>query len=457
MPTSQLIKLVQDSLDSTMPYIAMYIAAASAVCTLAMAADAFIAFRTKMYWLPCNYFSLTVLAVAMKLPLDLTALDLSVNDKFARISSLVLMSTAVSNFMTSLGSMEDNEIVLNMAALGILVVTIAGNVCIHIAKIHSFEPRLYLFLPQQIATVVIMLLFLTMLCCMSLMVPGAKRYIGLRYNEMHKSVSKNRQVEWGKFSSEELENMVKGYWVMAQTSSPQFVLARSAISSVSGVLCLFTALFLVQVWFVRNRLEAHASGSNFNLAYLDSNYGPSVYWILAIQTIGVVMGTLAPVLRWLAALWFKISETEGRSFRDELKVDKYWTWRLEEWRDSPLPFHVQNRVCKKILRDVLRFVLNLCIGVQILFVSAGKLVLFISSRFGSAVFFCFCKNKRPVSTGAQVDFSQYVLLEGEPRLPYKILKNICNEADKLTCVGEEKQPRNLIQLLKKSSNFKGVG
>ncbi|XP_047964915.1 uncharacterized protein LOC125209356 [Salvia hispanica] len=355
--------------------------------------------------------------------------------------------------------MEDNEIVLNMAALGILVVTIAGNVCIHIAKIHSFGRRLNLFLPQQIVPVVIMLLFLAMLCCMSLMVPGAKRYIGLRYDEMHKSVSKNRHVEWGRFSSEGLENMVKGYWVMAQTSSPQFVLARSAISSVSALLCLFTALFLVQVWFVRTSLVAHASGSNFNLAYLDSNYGPSVYWILTVQTIGVAMGTIAPVLRWLAASWFMISEAERSSFRDELKVDKYWTWRLEEWRDRPLPFHVQNRVGKRILRDVVRFVLNFCIGVQILFVSAGKLVLFISSRFGCVVFFCFCKNKkRPVSVGAQVDFSQYVLLlEGEPWLPYKILKNICNEADKLTRVGEEKQPRNLIQLLKKSSNFKGVG
>ncbi|XP_042038177.1 uncharacterized protein LOC121784059 [Salvia splendens] len=217
--------------------------------------------------------------------------------------------------------------------------------------------------------------------------------------------------------------MVKGYWVMAQTSSPQFVLARYSVSSLSGVLCLFTALVLVQDWFVRNRLVAHAS--SFNLAYLGSSYGPSVYWILTVQT----MGTIAPVLRWLAASWFKIAETERRSFRDELKVDKYWTLRLEEWRDRPLPFHVQNRACKKILRDVVRFVLNFCIGVQILFVSAGKLVLFISSRFGSASLGCPIKSSRTSAT----------------------------RADRLTCVGEEKQPRNLIQLLKKSSNFKGVG
>ncbi|XP_047953209.1 uncharacterized protein LOC125199099 [Salvia hispanica] len=231
----------------------------------------------------------------MKLPLDLTTLDLSVNDKFARISSLVLMSTAMSNFMTSLGSMEDNEIVLNMAALGILVVTIAGNVCIHIAKIHSFGRRLNLFLPQQ-------------------------------------------------------------------------------------------------------------------------------------------------------------------SFRDEVNVDKYWTWRLVEWRDRSLPFQVQSRVCKKLLRDAVRFVLNFCIGAQILVVLAAKLVLFLSARFGIAVLLCLRKNERPVLAGAYVNFRQYVLLlEGEPQLPNKILENICNEADELIKGGEKRQPENLIQLLKKSSNFNGLG
>ena len=60
--------------------------------------------------------------------------------------------------------------------------------------------------------------------------------------------------------------------------------------------------------------------------------------------------------------------------------------------------------------------------------------------------------------GAHVGFNQYViLLEGEPQLPSKILKNICNEADKLIKVGQKNQPKNLIQLLQNSSNFNGVG
>ncbi|XP_047941835.1 uncharacterized protein LOC125188820 [Salvia hispanica] len=477
-PDEEYPNIVQKSLDSTTPWIGMYIAAASAVCTLAMAVDAFIGFRRKKYWIPCKYFSLnafslTLLAVAMKLPLDLTTLEKSSGDIIARMSSLVLMSCCMSNFMTSLGAMESTEIVLNMAALGILVLTIAGNVCIHLVQMRSFPLILYVLLSQHVISAVIMLIFLAMLCSVSLLVPGAKRYIGLKYNEMHKSVSK-RQVEWGRFSSDELENMVKGYWVMTQTSSPQFVLARSAISSISGLLCLFTGVSTIPLPFVLARFPIKGftlddngtkNSTIISLVFHVSDYGWSVDCISVIQITGVAMGTIAPLLRWLAASWFKICEIERKSFRDEVKVDKYWTWRLVEWRDGSLPFQVQNRVCKKLLRDAVRFLLNFCIGVQILLVSAAKLVLFLSARFGSAVFLCFCKNKRPVlvggsefGEGAQLDFRQYViLLEGEPQLPSKILKNICSEADKLIKVGEKKQPKNLIQLLKMSSNFKGVG
>ncbi|KAG6384806.1 hypothetical protein SASPL_153625 [Salvia splendens] len=455
---------VQDSLDSTMPWIGMYIAAASAVCTLSMAADAFIGFRSKKYWLPCKYFSLnafslTLLAVAMKLPVDLTSLETTSKEKQTRISSLVLMSTAMSNFMTSLGSMDNNEILLNMAALGILVITIAGNICIHLVQMRSFQYMLYVLLPQQVTSAVIMLLFLVMLCCMSLMIPGAKRYIDLKYNEMHKSVS-NRQVEWGRFSRDELENMVKGYWVMAATSSPQFVLARSAISSISGLLCVFTALFLVQAWFVKYGSSMDTDSTNntgpiVSTVFLTSDYGWSVNWILIIQSLGVAMGTIAPLLRWFAASWFKIYEMERTSLGDELMVENYWTWRLVEWRDRLIPFQVQNRVSKKLLRDAVGFVLNFCIGVQILFVSAGKLVIFLSARFGSSV---LRVGRSESSDGTQVDFRQYVLLlEGEPQLPTKVLENICNEADRLIKTGEKKQPKNLIQLLKRSSKFDGVG
>ncbi|KAL0356115.1 UNVERIFIED_CONTAM: hypothetical protein Sradi_4058400 [Sesamum radiatum] len=212
---------VQAQLDSPMPWIGMYVAAASALCSVAMIVDAFSGFRGRKFWLPCKYFSLnafslTVLAVSMKLPVDFTNSTLGINDKLARISGLVFMSTAMGNFMTSLG-WEDYDIVLNLAALGILVITVAGNVCIHIAQMRRFDE--IDILAEDLGSTVFMILLLVTLCSSAVMVPTAKRYIESGYQEMHKRVS-NEKVEWGKFTIDELRVVVRKYWVMAETGSP---------------------------------------------------------------------------------------------------------------------------------------------------------------------------------------------------------------------------------------------
>ncbi|KAG8379325.1 hypothetical protein BUALT_Bualt07G0076600 [Buddleja alternifolia] len=83
-----------------MPWIALYIAAASLVCTLAMAADIINGFRQKMLWFPSKYFSvtatsLTLLAVAMKLPTDLNTNLFYQEDWFSKLTGLIFMSTAM--------------------------------------------------------------------------------------------------------------------------------------------------------------------------------------------------------------------------------------------------------------------------------------------------------------------------------------------------------------------------
>lgn len=59
---------------------------------------------------------------------------------------------------------------------------------------------------------------------------------------------------------------------------------------------------------------------------------------------------------------------------------------------------------------------------------------------------------------ATTDFSHYVLLlEGEPKLNRRTLKNLCMEMDRLIQKSEKKQSKNLISLLHKSSaRFDGV-
>lgn len=106
---------------------------ASLICALAMAADTIHGFRGKKHWFPSKVFSLnatslTMLAVAMKLPVDLTTRMYAATDRLAKICSLAFMSTAMANFMTSLGSMEDKDMLMNVTALAILVVTVVVQV-----------------------------------------------------------------------------------------------------------------------------------------------------------------------------------------------------------------------------------------------------------------------------------------------------------------------------------------
>ncbi|GKA90130.1 hypothetical protein Tco_0811942 [Tanacetum coccineum] len=69
----------QNRYSEPMPWIGIYIASASLVCILAMAADLLHGLRNRKLWFPCNYFtlnaaSLSVVAVAIKLPMDINNL-----------------------------------------------------------------------------------------------------------------------------------------------------------------------------------------------------------------------------------------------------------------------------------------------------------------------------------------------------------------------------------------------
>ncbi|KAL9155668.1 hypothetical protein ABFS82_09G020100 [Erythranthe guttata] len=439
---------LHDKLDEPTPWIGLYIATTSLVCTLAMAADASIGFRSKELWFPCKYFtlnafSLTLLAVTMKLPLDLTSFTIQDDDKLARISSLVFMSTAMANFTTSLWSMTDNEIVLNLAALALLVLTVFGNVAVHIMHLLHFYD-VHSIMEEQIVCAVFMLFLLLTLCFSAVMLPTAKRQIHLAYCETRRKISNDKKVVWGNFSDGELKIAVTRYWVMAQTGSSQFVIARSVTCVASGLMCLLMGLTLLQVETRKFSYEGKVS----------SNYKWSIKLILLVQTIGVAVGGIAPVIRWFVAARFKSSKIGHRSFRDELKVESYWTERLVQWRDRPVPLKIRHHIYRKLLHHAKGLLLNSCIRVQITIVWASKLVLLISALCVKQLMSCFhyIRNLK-----ASCYSNGYVLLlEGESQLPQKTLRNICNEVDKLIRRGKKKQWKNLIDFLNKSGNFNGV-
>ncbi|KAL2515321.1 hypothetical protein Fot_29292 [Forsythia ovata] len=463
---------VQRQLEAPMPWIGMYVAAASLICSLAMAADVFHGFRTKKLWFPSKYFtinaaSLSLLAVVMKLPVDLTTRMWVVTDRLAKVSSLIFMSTAMGNFTTSLGSMNDKEILLNLTALCILVITVLANVCIQIIQVRHFLGGREMFAEEIIASIFILLL-LVMLSATAIMVPTTKRYLELKYQELLKLASEEelvQAVEFEKITTDKLRAMIKKYWVMAETSSPQFVIVRSVTCSTSGVICLLIAFILV---------EAHARMAieYRTFSRTASSYGWSTIWIVLAQSAGVIVGTIAPGFRWLTAVNFMCSEKSQMSFKNAFKIETYWTQRLVEWKESSLPLQIRDRKWRKFLQDAKGLILYLVIRVQILIVLSSKLVQFISVCFMSRIISCFHCIKRleyifisgasrihgvsePESgVNTEEDLTRYVLLlEGEVELSRKTLKNICNEVDKVIEIGKKQQPKNLKNLLLKIDNF----
>ncbi|KAG8378836.1 hypothetical protein BUALT_Bualt07G0026200 [Buddleja alternifolia] len=423
---------VEKQLEAPIPWIGMYVAAASLICTLAMAADTFHGLRSKKFWFPSKFFSLnatslTLLAVAMKLPVDLTTRMWAVTDRLAKVSSLIFMTTAMGNFMTCLGSMDDKDIFMNVTALAILVITVIVNICVQIFQMRHFLKSRKMF-AEEIAASIFMLLLLVMVTSSAILVPATKRYLELKYHQMMKMASDDQlleSMEEGNITFDKLRLMIQKYWVMAETSCPQFVIARSVTCTASGFICLLNALIFIQAE-IRNVLE--------------------------YRTINLT----------------------ASNFKDEFKIDAYWTQRLVEWKESSLPLQIRNRKWRKILHGTKGLILNLVVRVQILIVLCSKGVVFTSVCFASPIFSCFhcikgLKNVFNFGTARvhgisesevvfpELDLSRYVLLlEGEVELPQKIQINICNEVDKLIQTGKNQQPKNLINLLHKIGNFRGL-
>jgi hypothetical protein len=139
---------IDGNLDDTkfsepMPWIGIYVAAASLACLVAMAADAIQGIRNRKFWFPCKFSSgnatslMTWLAVAIKLSVGLNTSMPRRQDQLAKLSSTFFICTVMGNSMPSLGTMENKEMFMNIMALGILVITVPTPteiICITITK-----------------------------------------------------------------------------------------------------------------------------------------------------------------------------------------------------------------------------------------------------------------------------------------------------------------------------------
>nr|GEU73956.1 Rho guanyl-nucleotide exchange factor 12 [Tanacetum cinerariifolium] len=421
--------------EDVMPWVGLYVAAASLACTLAMAVDAFQGFRKWKLWFPNKYFvlntvSITLIAIAMKLPVDLTTTN-SVDFEGKKIS-IAFLFTMLANFLPSLGLMDDKELLVNMVAWAILLITITVNVSIQIFTSFLLERNFWL-----------LLFSILWMFSIAFTVPALRRILEDRYKELHGLASYPQEI---KFSYEDLKHNVKKYWMMAETGNPQFAIACSEVASACGFICsLLFLISIVQLFY----LEYPAQYSDYNW---------SLKVIVAIQLIGVIIGSIAPAFRCFAAInCFELSKKWSVNHLNIFKVEEHWTQMLQFWKGSHVRSHIPGRHCKIVFHNSKNLILNICIALQIMVVVMCKLICLVPRSFLILVSYCwyFCKLlirfKKEVNVSnsnvrsEMKEYAKYVLqIEDDAKLSERITRNALKSINQLLSMSEKNKPAQLL-------------
>ncbi|KAF5784269.1 hypothetical protein HanXRQr2_Chr11g0517551 [Helianthus annuus] len=433
-----------------MPWVGLYVAIASFICVIAMAADAVQAVWQWKLWFPNRFFTLnaatiTLIAIAMKLPVNLST-DLS--DK--KMVSMFFLVTMLANFLPSLGLMDDKELLMNIVALAILLITIVVNMGIQIYLSSYWVAYLIYILP----------LLILWPFSVALTVPSMRKKLEHRYNESQQLVSIHQEKM---FSAEELKLYVKKYWMMTETRNLQFVIACSPVSSAFGVICVLFALnSSYDLTYVINFKE-------YDYQYEGSDYKWSLMIIHIVQLVGVVVGSIAPILRCFTSIGhYSLSKKLSKNHLNVFRVEKHWIERLQQWKRNHVHSHIPGRYLKIVFHYVKNAFLNFCLALHIVVLVICKTIVLVPRAFLILLSCCWylfksvlewLKKVATTSNGNMSseieEYARYVIhIEEEAKLSKRILRNTLRSITEL--LNAEKEPRNLLMLLEKSKGFIGV-
>ncbi|KAL8201400.1 hypothetical protein R6Q57_012739 [Mikania cordata] len=457
-----------DKYSKPMVWIGIYIAIASLLCTLAMAADLLHGFRSKKLWFPSKYFSLnaasiTVIAVAMKLPVDLTSPMPSHIDQETKLGSLAFMCTMMANFLPSLASMDNKTLLANVTGFAILTITVIVNVCIQIntsvivsTRIEGGNYHVTLDMFAYIYMALILVLLIIMISS-SLTIPTSKKILEFKYQVTNKIILSDQRLQHSQLSTvDRLRQHVRRFWVMAETGNPQFVMASNPLSTASGVICVIILSVKLLMAF---KDVIHTK------ILCQSPYKWSTIVIFAAQSIGVLVGTIAPIFRCFSVFSFKLVTNWNGNHILFFRVENYWTQKLHEWKLSPIPSSLRSR---SLIYNSKYIILSLCIGFQKVIVVSCKVIWIIAILVPVSAISCLnCwKSLKARLSSPSIssrtndideDLGNYVLqVDNDMELAEKTLKGISNSMNSFILKAAKEQNHNLLELLEKSTGFKGV-
>ncbi|XP_023760899.2 uncharacterized protein LOC111909325 [Lactuca sativa] len=472
----------QNQYSKPMPWIGMYIALASLLCVLAMVADLLHGLRNRKLWFPCKYFtlnaaSLTVIGVAIKLPMDLTTLMPGAIDQATKLGSMSFMCTMMANLLPSLATMNDKELVSNMIAVVVLVISLVVNFCIQLdtgilfyiseGAFFSYKTPFLFKFSYVAGWVVPILMLLIIYACSSLAILKSKQILESKYQTANQTALKDLVLPDGRLTVAKLKEYVTKYWIMAGTGSPQFLTVCSISTSASGVICAASTGFFISLMIYRFPRVGHQEDYK-------SDYKWSMVVIFVIQSIGVILGTIAPLARCFATLSFDLSIKWIWKHVKICEVESYRTQKLYDWKYSFIPFLSGGRKCKIVIQHLKIQSIILCVGFQKTVLVACKMINMITILF--MIFVLFCRScwkwlkaimfstschtlgEQPNEhLGKDEDLRGYVLqLHEDLQFTEKTLKRFLKSVNRLILKAEKQPPKNLMKLLSKSHGFEGL-
>ncbi|PWA46350.1 hypothetical protein CTI12_AA509980 [Artemisia annua] len=466
----------QKRFSKPMPTIGMYIALASLGCILAMVLDILHSLQNKKSWIPCKYFSLnavslTVIAVAVKLPMDLTNPMTGDTDQQTKLGSVAFMCIMMTFLLPSLATMSKKELVTNIIALGLLVITLVVNICIQInTGLVSYSEDMHVpadtlklreifgFSNREIAiTYVAMLLMLLMIYISSaLMILKSKQDLESKYQAAHESALIVQQ-QAGQLTVENLKQHVINYGIMAATSSPQLMTVCTATSSASAVICVSISLLHYFKMLINLVIERRYKA-------FDSDYKWSTLVIFVIQSIGIALGAIALLFRFRAPLTFKPFREEIWNLTKFYEVESCWTHTLSDWKHNRL-YSSSSPNFKYVFYKLQILGLTLLTLSQKAIVITCKAIRIIPMLISICVFYCVRRFLFGLVSlfGIQLrrqpnrDIRQYVLQpQDNMELPDVALYFIIKSVERSIQNAEKQQPSKFMKLLKNFRDFEGV-
>ncbi|KAL0890187.1 hypothetical protein Bca101_014170 [Brassica carinata] len=339
---------------------------------------------------------------------------------------------------------------MNLVALGILVVTDVVNICIQLGT-----GAIYVFTQEHALVIVLMFLMFMILSFSAITIPSTKRYLELKYKKKYEFALKQcpSYAERRRGVPKLREDLMK-FWMMAHTSSPQFVMARSSAVTLAEA--------MVRSYFLQPRSLGFCNG--------ESDYKWSTTLVIISQGAAIAIGTVAPASRWFSAVSLRCpSRGAKKGLRDELRVESYWYDCLSEKKERPLNLWMLNgRRSRKLAHDVNRWMLDVCIATQHVLVLASKFLRFITVYFVSRILLCclFLTFKCETVSNAESCSSspstrRFVLhLEGEEELVDYMVRSNREATEHLIQKGRKQQPVNFVELLEGttsiSKGFEGI-